>query len=143
MRQAWRMWGLAAAWTAAAVCGAGEPPRLGSQMRTFGQGVYKDEAEFVRLVRLAGATGFAGIETNWKNLEPWFDRPAEFTALLRESRLALIGAHIGGSPWAAAKQAELRRDLDRTARFVAAMGGAYVVLSGSVPPKPADRKSVV
>ncbi len=128
----------AAAWAVAAAAGlASEGPRLGCQMRTFGQGVYADEAEFVRLVGTAGATGFAGIETNWKNLERWFDRPEAFAALLKRSSLALIGAHIGGSPWAAAKQADLRRDLERTARFVASMGGAYVVLSGSAPPKPA------
>ena len=119
--------------------GAGETvrPSLGCQMRTFGQGVYADGKEFVRLVRLAGETGFAGIETNWKNLEPWFDRPAEFSALLKESGLVLVGAHIGGSPWAAAKLPGLRGDVERTARFVRTLGGSYVVLSGSVPPKPA------
>ena len=139
MGRAWRMgWRAAVAGALATAAGAaGEAPRLGCQMRTFGQGVYADEAEFVRLVGAAGATGFAGIETNWKNLERWFDRPQAFAALLRNSNLALVGAHIGGSPWAAARQAELRRDLERTARFVASMGGAYVVLSGSVPPKPA------
>lgn len=137
MGRAWRTWGLAATWAVAAACAADGAPRLGCQMRTFGQGVYADGAEFVRLVGLAGRTGFAGIETNWRNLERWFDRPAEFAALLRESDLALIGAHIGGSPWGAAKQAGLRGDLERTARFVASVGGAYVVLSGSAPPKPA------
>lgn len=139
MDRAWRKW-TAAAWIAAAAAAAAAEdgvPRLGCQMRTFGQGVYTNGEEFVRLVRLAGATGFAGIETNWKNLERWADRPGEFAALLKESGLVLIGAHTGGAPWAAGKQAELRADLGRAARFVHAVGGRYIVLSGSVPPKPA------
>lgn len=119
------------------------PPavRFGCQARTFGEGVYKDEATFLSVVRQVGEVGFEGIETNWKNLERYFDRPAEFEAILKRARLKLIGAHIGGGPWNAAARAKLLKDVARTAQFVKRMGGSYIVLSGAAPkarPLPPD-----
>ena len=107
--------------------------RYGCQARTFGAGVYKDEATFLSVIRQIGEVGFEGIETNWKNLERYFDRPAEFGKILSEAHLQLIGAHIGGSPWGAAPAGKLLADVERTAGFVKAVGGAYVVFSGSYP----------
>lgn len=115
--------------------------QFGCQARTFGAGVYKDEAAFLSVVRQIGEVGFEGIETNWKNLERFFDRPAEFSKVLSDARLKLIGAHIGGSPWAAGTKSKLLADVERTAGFVKAVGGAYVVFSGAYPavrPLPAD-----
>lgn len=117
------------------------PVRFGCQARTFGDGVYKDEAVFLSVVRQIGAVGFEGIETNWKNLERYFDRPAEFSKHLRDARLTLIGAHIGGSPWGAVPAGKLLDDVVRTAGFVKAVGGAHVVFSGAYPiarPLPPD-----
>jgi len=115
---------------------AGPPPsgvQFGCQARTFGDGIYKDEATFLGVVRQIGAVGFEGIETNWKNLERYFDRPAEFERILKDAHLTLLGAHIGGAPWDAAARAKLVADVERTARFVKAVGGRFVVLSGAYP----------
>ncbi len=62
-----------------AVAVQAEPVRFGCQARTFGEGICKDEAAFLNVVRQIGEVGFAGIETNWKNLERYFDRPAAFS----------------------------------------------------------------
>lgn len=115
--------------------------RFGCQARTFGEGIYKDEAAFLSVVRQIGEVGFEGIETNWKNLERYFDRPADFAKILKDARLALVGAHMGGSPWAATPQSKLLGDVARTAQFVKAVGGGCVVFSGSLPkarPLPPD-----
>jgi len=107
--------------------------RFGCQARTFGEGIYADETTFVGVVRQIGEVGFEGVETNWKNLERYFDRPAVFLRILKDSRLELIGAHIGGSPWTAAARAKVLDDVNRTARFVKAVGGSFVVFSGAYP----------
>ncbi|OHE82533.1 MAG: hypothetical protein A2107_10315, partial [Verrucomicrobia bacterium GWF2_62_7] len=118
-----------------------EPVRFGCQARTFGEGIYKDEAAFLNVVRQIGEVGFEGVETNWKNLERYFDRPADFAKILKDARLTLIGAHMGGSPWNAASTLKLLGDVERTARFVKAVGGGHVVFSGALPkarPLPPD-----
>jgi len=71
--------------------------RIGTQARSFGAGIYGDEAQFLSVLRDAGALGFEGIESNWKNLERWFGQPEAFRALLDGNELALIGAHYGGA----------------------------------------------
>lgn len=127
---------LAIAWLSCAAAIAAEPVHFGCQARTFGQGVYKDEAAFLDVVRQIGEVGFEGIETNWKNLERYFDRPAEFAKILQNARLKLIGAHMGG-----ASSPKLLGDVGRTAQFVKAVGGTYIVFSGAYPkarPLPAD-----
>lgn len=116
-----------------AVSAHADPVRFGCQARTFGDGVYKDEAAFLDVVRQIGEVGFEGIETNWKNLERYFDQPAGFSKILNDAHLKLIGAHMGGSPWAAAPQPKLLADVERTAQFVKAVGGEYLVFSGSYP----------
>ena len=113
--------------------------RFGCQARTFGEGVYKDEAAFLSVVERAGEVGFDGIETNWKNLERYFEKPAHFERLLNKSRLTLIGAHMGGSPWARAGLPALLKDVERTAQFVRNVGGSCVVFSGSVPKEKAGQ----
>ncbi len=126
--------------------GAAEPPaqpqvRFGCQARTFGAGVYKNESEFLSVVRQVGEVGFEGLETNWKNLERYFDRPADFAAVLQSAHLKLIGAHMGGSPWSAKPREEVLDEVASAARFVKHMDGQYIVFSGSVPkarPLPAD-----
>jgi inosose dehydratase len=48
---------------------------------------------------------------------------------------------MGGSPWAATSRDTLMKDVARTAQFVKAMGGRWVVFSGAFPkarPLPAD-----
>lgn len=109
---------------------------FGCQARTFGLGVCKDEASFLAVVRQVGQLGFAGLETNWKNLERYFDRPAEFAAILDGARLKLIAAHMGGSPWNTKGVETLREDVGRTAEFVEKLGCHYVVFSGALPKEP-------
>ena len=118
-----------------------EPVHFGCQARTFGEGVYKDEAAFLTVLRQIGEVGFEGMETNWKNLERYFQHPASFAKILNEAHLKLIGAHIGGSPWTAASRSQVLADVERTARFVKAVGGEFVVFSGAYPkerPLPPD-----
>ncbi len=118
-----------------------EPVHFGCQARTFGEGIYKDEAAFLNVVQQVGEVGFEGIETNYKNLERYFDRPADFAKILKNARLTLIGAHMGGSPWNAASVPKLFGEVERTAQFVKAVGGGCVVFSGSLPkirPLPPD-----
>ncbi len=105
--------------------------RFGCQARSFGEGIYKDETAFLDVVRQTGEAGFEGLETNWKNLERYFERPADFVKMLKVAPLVLVGAHMGGHPWAA--PAALLSDAARTARFVKAAGGEFVVFSGSLP----------
>ena len=116
-----------------AVVAQAEPVHFGCQARTFGEGIYKDEAAFLNVVRQIGEVGFEGIETNYKNLERYFDRPTDFTRILKDARLMLIGAHMGGAPWNAAAVPKVLGDVERTARFVKAVGGDCVVFSGSFP----------
>lgn len=114
---------------------------FGCQARTFGAGVYKDEAEFLKVVRQVGQLGFEGIETNWKNLERYADRPAEFAKILADAHLKLIGAHLGGSPWSSVPREKLMDEVGRAAQFVKQVGGQFVIFSGSLPkarPLPAD-----
>jgi len=125
---------------AAAVLSPGAPPapgaepvRLGCQLRSFGQGIYKEQTEFERLVRTAGAMGFGGLETNWKNLERYAERPDTFVALLKEAGVRLVGAHMGGALWAGKRDA-LTADVTRAAQFVQAAGGEFVVFSAGRPP---------
>jgi sugar phosphate isomerase/epimerase len=110
-----------------------EPVHFGCQARTFGEGIYKDEPAFLNVVRQIGEVGFEGIETNYKNLERYFDRPAEFAKILKDARLKLIGAHMGGAPWNAAAVPKLLGDVERTSRFVKVVGGDCVVFSGAFP----------
>lgn len=132
---------LAIAWLLCVVSVAAEPARFGCQARTFGEGVYKDEAKFLDVVWQIGEVGFEGIETNFKNLERYYDKPAEFAKILKGARLKLIGAHMGGSPWAATPKDKLLGDVERAAQFVKLVGGEFIVFSGSYPkprPLPAD-----
>jgi sugar phosphate isomerase/epimerase len=118
-----------------------EPLHFGCQARTFGEGIYKDEAAFLNVVRQIGEVGFEGIETNWKNLERYFDRPADFAKILKDARLKLVGAHMGGAPWNAAAVPKLLGDVERTAQFVKTVGGDSIVFSGAFPkarPLPTD-----
>ena len=110
--------------------------RSGCQTRTFGEGIYKNEAAFLAVVRQVGEVGFEGIETNAKNLERWFDRPADFATILKQSHLRLIGAHTGVSPWSATPRSKQLADVERAARFVKRMDGQFIVLSGSLPKQP-------
>lgn len=133
---------LTLAWLACLTAAQAEPAaqpnvHFGCQARTFGEGVYKDEATFLNVVRQVGAIGFEGLETNAKNLERYFDRPADFAQILKDAHLKLIGAHLGGSPWNAATRQKTLDDAARAARFVNQMGGQFIVLSSSLPkPRP-------
>ena len=106
--------------------------KFGCQARSFGEGIYADEKVFLDVVRQMGEVGFEGIETNWKNLERYFAKPADFAAILKAAKMSLAGAHMGGHPWVAAPSA-LLSDVARTAQFVKAVGGGCVVFSGSLP----------
>ena len=106
--------------------------KFGCQARSFGEGIYADEKVFLDAVRQMGEVGFEGIETNWKNLERYFSKPADFVAILKAANLSLAGAHMGGHPWVAAPSA-LLSDVARTAQFVKAVGGEAIVFSGSIP----------
>jgi len=128
-------------WFSCAAAIAAAPVHFGCQARTFGEGVYKDEAKFLDVVRQIGEVGFEGIETNFKNLERYYDKPEEFAKILKDARLKLIGAHMGGSPWAATPKDKLLADVERAAQFVKKVGGECIVFSGSYPkarPLPAD-----
>lgn len=106
--------------------------RFGCQARSFGEGIYADETTFLDVVRQVGEVGFEGLETNWKNLERYFGAPSAFGAILKDARLTLIGAHMGGHPWVASPQAFLD-DVARAAQFVLDVGGSCIVFSGSLP----------
>jgi sugar phosphate isomerase/epimerase len=107
--------------------------RFGCQARSFGEGIYKDEATFLDVVRQVGEVGFEGLETNWKNLERYFGRPADFAKVLKDARLTLIGAHMGGNPWGPPPRENTLADVGRTAQFVKSVGGTCIVFSGSLP----------
>lgn len=110
---------------------------FGCQARSFGEGIYADDALFLDVVRQAGEVGFEGLETNWKNLERYFEDPGAFAGILESAGLRLIGAHMGTNPWVAAPE-PLLPDLARTARFVRAVGGECIVFSGAPAPAEPD-----
>ena len=107
--------------------------KFGSQARSFGEGVYKEAGDFLLVVREMGEVGFGGLETNWMNLERYYDRTAELKAILGKAQLTLVGAHMGANPWGEPAPSELFADAARTAEFLATMGGEFIVLSGSPP----------
>jgi len=107
--------------------------KLGCQARSFGKGIYPDEATFLDVVRQVGEVGFVGLETNWKNLERYFDVPERFKQILDDAGLEFIGAHYGAAHWDDAERARIRGEGLRIADFVAAVGGWYIVCSGRRP----------
>jgi len=107
--------------------------RLGSQARSFGEGIYASEEEFLSVVREAGEVGLEGIESNWKNMERYFDAPDEFKRKLVEADLELIGAHYGGKFADESTRHQTLSDLKRIAPFLAVVEGSFVVCSGHAP----------
>ncbi len=73
--------------------------KLGCQARSFGKGIYPNEADFLAVVRQIGNLYFKGLEANWKNLERYFQDPEAFKRILAETDLELIGAHYGAAHW--------------------------------------------
>ena len=107
--------------------------KLGCQARSFGEGIYPDEATFLAVVRQIGELGFEGLEANWKNMELYLDQPAEFSRILSGFGVALTGAHYSNALWDPARREEVSTDLRRLARFVATAGGSFVVCSSGRP----------
>ena len=107
--------------------------RHGCQARSFGEGIYPQQAVFETVVKDCGEVGFGGMETNWKNLERYFGQPETFAKLLADAGLSLFGAHLGGGPWDATHGVQLLEDAARTAEFVETLGGEFLVFSGTLP----------
>jgi len=107
--------------------------KIGSQARSFGEGIYAEEEQFLSVVREAGELGIEGLEANWRNMERYFGRPETFGRVLDEAGLTLIGAHCGGALWDSAALPGIHEDVRRTAAFVKAVAGELVVLSVSRP----------
>lgn len=49
--------------------------KLGCQARSFGEGIYPDEAAFLSVVRQIGELGFGGVEANRNNIERYSGPP--------------------------------------------------------------------
>lgn len=109
--------------------------RIGTQARSFGAGIYKDEGQFLSVLSDAGVLGFEGIESNWKNLEPYFEKPDVFRGLLEKNGLTLIGAHYGGALANSAELPGMAVDIRRIAAFVSAVSGELIVFSCRAPEK--------
>jgi sugar phosphate isomerase/epimerase len=107
--------------------------KIGSQARSFGEGIYSNEETFLSVVREAGEIGIKGLETNWKNVERYFDSPGVFRGKLKEAGLEFIGAHYGSRLFDPAARDVTLSDMRRIAPFVSAVGGEYVVCSGHAP----------
>ncbi|MDP6040035.1 MAG: sugar phosphate isomerase/epimerase family protein [Candidatus Latescibacteria bacterium] len=109
--------------------------KLGCQARSFGKGIYSEEADFLTAVGQIGKLGFAGLETNWKNLERYFQDPKKFKDILDEANLEFIGAHYGAGHWDESERDRIRDEGLQIADFVSAVGGRYIVCSGRRPNK--------
>ena len=107
--------------------------KIGSQARSFGAGIYSTEDDFVSVVREAGEVGIKGLETNWKNVERYFESPEVFRPRLEDAGLTFIGAHYGSRLFDPGTRDETLADMKRIAPFVSAVGGSYVVCSGHAP----------
>ena len=107
--------------------------RIGTQARSFGLGIYENETQFLSVVREAGELGFEGLESNWRNLEPYFGCPEAFARPLETAGLALIGAHCGGALADAATFPDVLQTVGTTATFVAALHGEAIVFSCQRP----------
>jgi sugar phosphate isomerase/epimerase len=104
--------------------------KLGCQARSFGKGIYPEEADFFGVVHQIGNLGFGGLEANWKNLERYFQEPEIFKRILAEANLELIGAHYGAAHWDESERGRIREEGLQIADFVSAVGGEYIVCSG-------------
>ena len=109
--------------------------KLGCQARSFGKGIYPNEADFLAVVRQIGNLCFRGLEANWKNLERYFQAPEAFKRILSETNLELIGAHYGAAHWDESSRKQIRTEGSQIADFVSAVGGQYIVCSGRRPTK--------
>ena len=107
--------------------------KLGCQARSFGKGIYPNEADFLAVVRQIGNLCFKGLEANWKNLERYFQAPEAFKRILSETNLELIGAHYGAAHWDESSREQIRTEGSQIADFVSAVGGQYIVCSGRRP----------
>ena len=107
--------------------------KLGCQARSYGKGIYPNEADFLSVVRQIGNLCFRGLEANWKNLERYFQDPEAFKRILSETNLELIGAHYGAAHWDESSREQIRTEGDQIADFVSAVGGQYIVCSGRRP----------
>ena len=107
--------------------------RIGTQARSFGEGIYAEESQFLSVLSDAGALGFEGVESNWKNLERYFEQSEAFRGILGENGLTLIGAHYGGALADSSGLAELTEGVRQTAAFVSAVSGEHIVFSCRAP----------
>jgi sugar phosphate isomerase/epimerase len=114
--------------------------RAGCQTRCFGMPI-REEDRFLAAMDDIAATGYEGFETNFVNLQPYFDRPNAMLDACRLRRLELIGLH--GAPRLQRRdllEDELAQGL-RIAKGIRALGGAYFVMSGSNLPRGAGLKA--
>ena len=107
--------------------------KLGCQARSFGKGIYPNEADFLAVVRQIGNLYFKGLEANWKNLERYFQDPEAFKRILAETDLELIGAHYGAAHWDESSREQIGIEGNQIADFVSSVGGQYIVCSGRRP----------
>lgn len=107
--------------------------KLGRHARSFGEGIYPDEAAFPAVVRQVGELGFGGVEADWKKIEGYLDRPAEFPRTLSGFGVAFVRPHYGGALWDLSARDETAADLRRIAPFVSAVSGSFVICSSNRP----------
>ena len=73
------------------------------------------------------------METNWKNVERYFESPEAFRSRLNDAGLEFIGAHYGSRLFDTGTREETLADMKRIAPFVSNVEGSYVVCSGHAP----------
>jgi len=105
------------------------PIRIGAQLNCWPIAPGFDE-ELVRAIREAGAVGYAGVETNWRMLDVWQDRPEELRGVLQEAGVVISALFFGaGSAEATAARQEIA-DALRTAVFLQDFGAARMMIGG-------------
>lgn len=113
--------------------------RAGCQTRCFGMPL-KEKHRFLAALDDIAEAGYDGFETNFVNLQGYFEEPGEMLEAFRKRKLALIGLH--GAPRLHRRDlldAELAQGV-RIASGIRALGGAYFVMSGSSLPRGPELK---
>jgi inosose dehydratase len=128
-----------AALAAAGLARAQSMPRIrvGCQTRAYGSPIRERDKLLAVLDDLVAA-GYAGFETNNASVAYSFDNPAPLRAEIEKRGIALIGLHGSARLTDPALIEKERAEIDKLARVVKGLGGAYLILSGPGVPRDAE-----
>jgi len=101
--------------------------RIGSQIGTW----QCDDVEVA--IAGMGAAGLGGIEVFTTHLEPYYDDPGRFRALLDAAGIELAGAYFNSTGFVDPEaEGAVLDDATQACRFIGAVGGGFLVVNGGI-----------